>query len=387
MNIAVNRSGSKWVDFASAGNGTPGGTFLRKFWQPVYQSSQLPRARAVPIHIMGEKFTLYRGESGAASVVGFACAHRNTQLSTGWVKGDAIQCLYHGWTYDGSGACTSRPGENPPGPCADVKIPAYPTREHLGLIYAYFGAGEAPAFPPFPAFEGGVIENSVDLFPCNWFQTYENQIDEVHVAFVHSPGGSHNALGRGIDLPDTVAEETAFGMVRHTSAKKGPVRDTLYIFPNTMRIIIPAMSGMGELGGWRDTYITLVPTDDENHLLFITQHAQITDAQMEEYLEIKARFEKKVAESRPPHLVAQDILDGKYTLADVLEHPKLLVIEDAVAQSGQGRIADRGIEHLGRTDVGIVRMRRVFDRELRAIIGGKPLKDWRYSGEPPARGF
>jgi 5,5'-dehydrodivanillate O-demethylase len=226
---------------------------------------------------------------------------------------------------------------------------------------------EPPAFPPFPVFEGGVVENSVDLFPCNWFQTYENQIDEVHVAFVHSPGGSHNALGRGIDLPDTSAEETPYGMVRHTSAKKGMVRATLYIFPNTMRIIIPAMSGLGDLGGWRDSYITLVPTDDEDHLLFMTQHAAITDEQMPQYEGVKARFEKLVAESKPPHEVAQDILDGKLTLADVLDHPKLLVIEDAVAQGGQGRIADRSIEHLGRTDVGIVRMRRVFDREAQSL--------------------
>jgi len=30
----------------------------------------------------------------------------------------------------------------------------------MGLIYAYFGSGEPPAFPPFPAFEGGVVDGN-----------------------------------------------------------------------------------------------------------------------------------------------------------------------------------------------------------------------------------
>ncbi len=49
--------------------------------------------QAKPIQIMGERFTLYRGEGGAPHVVGFRCAHRGTQLSAGWVEGDCIRCI------------------------------------------------------------------------------------------------------------------------------------------------------------------------------------------------------------------------------------------------------------------------------------------------------
>src|ERR1044071_8956534 len=95
MNVSANRFGQQRtieqsVDFASAGPGTPGGIFLRQFWQPVHVCSTLKAGTAKPITIMGEKFTLYRGETGTAHVVGYRCAHRSTQLSTGWVRGDNI---------------------------------------------------------------------------------------------------------------------------------------------------------------------------------------------------------------------------------------------------------------------------------------------------------
>lgn len=388
MDGSDGRSAGKWMDFASAGPGTLGGRFLRRFWQPVFASNDLPPGRAMPISIMGEKFTLYRGESGAAHVVGYRCAHRSTQLSTGWVKGDCIRCLYHGWTYNGAGECVERPGESPSGPTSDVRIPAYPTREHLGLVYAYFGEGEPPTFPPFPEFEGeGILENFVHEFPCNWFQTYENHADEAHLAFVHSTSGSHNALGREIELPQMSAQETDYGMVRLTNVSNGNVRSTLLIFPNTMRIIIPRTSTFGEVGGWRDSYLTLVPIDDESHLLFGTQHVRVSGAEVEAYWAARENFNARLAASRPVHEVARDILAGKLRLAEVKDHPRFVLIEDAVAQGGQAAIVDRSKEYLGKTDVCIVRMRRLFDRELRAIADGKPGKEWRYSGEAPNPGF
>ena len=58
---------------------------------------------------MSEDFTLYRGESGSPHCVAFRCAHRGTQLSTGWVEGDELRCFYHGWKYDVDGRCVDLP--------------------------------------------------------------------------------------------------------------------------------------------------------------------------------------------------------------------------------------------------------------------------------------
>src|SRR4051812_39441077 len=109
--------------YVTTGPGTLAGRYLRMFWQPVYRAQDLPPGRAVPIRVMGEDLTLYRGEAaagapplpnpstdsgqapsppggkGQAHLVAFRCAHRGTQLSVGWVEEDCIRCRYHGWMY------------------------------------------------------------------------------------------------------------------------------------------------------------------------------------------------------------------------------------------------------------------------------------------------
>ena len=72
---------------------------------PCMFPTKLKTGYAMPIQIMGESFTLYRGASGSPYVVDFRCAHRGTQLSVGWVEDDCIRCFYHGWKYDGTGQC------------------------------------------------------------------------------------------------------------------------------------------------------------------------------------------------------------------------------------------------------------------------------------------
>ncbi|MBM2812335.1 MAG: hypothetical protein HW416_3094 [Chloroflexi bacterium] len=79
----------EWADFVHTGPGTLAGRYLRMFWQPVALSADLPAGRTIPIRIMSEDLTLYRGEGGGAHLLAFRCAHRGTQLSTGWVEGDA----------------------------------------------------------------------------------------------------------------------------------------------------------------------------------------------------------------------------------------------------------------------------------------------------------
>ena len=65
-------------DFVHTGPGTLAGRYLRMFWQPVCCSHELSVGQALPIRVMDEEFTLYRGESGAAHLVGHRCAHRGT---------------------------------------------------------------------------------------------------------------------------------------------------------------------------------------------------------------------------------------------------------------------------------------------------------------------
>ncbi len=52
------------LEIATTRPGTPGGIFMREFWQVLYRSQDLPCGHAKPIRIMSEDYTLYRGQSG-----------------------------------------------------------------------------------------------------------------------------------------------------------------------------------------------------------------------------------------------------------------------------------------------------------------------------------
>src|SRR5262245_61577304 len=147
---------ASYSDLAHVGPDTLAGQYLRRFWQPPYVGRDLLPGHAKPVRLVGEDFTLYRGEDGVAHAVAFRCAHRGTQLSTGWVEGDCIRCFYHGWKYDGSGQCVEQPAEDA-GFASKVRIRSYPCQEYLGLVFVYLGdeavgAATGAAVPELPRY-------------------------------------------------------------------------------------------------------------------------------------------------------------------------------------------------------------------------------------------
>jgi 5,5'-dehydrodivanillate O-demethylase oxygenase subunit len=362
------------VEITSTRPGTPGGRFMRQFWLAVHRSEDLARGHAKPIRIMSEDFTLYRGESGRAQVFDYRCPHRGAPLHLGWVEGDALRCLYHGWKFDCSGQCVEMPAEDANYP-RKVSARSYPTREYMGLVFAYFGEGEPPAFPPFPASvdESLVHVWNTETVPCNWLQCYENSADEVHVAFVHRAGGSHAAIA---ELPEVSAEETDWGMRRLGTRKGGKVRVSLHYMPNVTRVVVPPLAGFDGVGGWQEIYFSFTPIDDETHLWLITSHVKVSGAEAERFRAKKAQFLEKVRQSPKVMDLVHDVWAGRRRLVDI-QHPELAMVQDIAVQAGQGRVADRSNERLGRSDTAIILWRKMLARECAAIAEGRPTKKWR----------
>lgn len=109
------------------------GRLLRQFWHPIAVSRDLVKGNAVPVKVLGDELTLYRGESGEAHLVAGRCRHRQTLLHTGWVEGETIRCMYHGWRFDAQGACVERPAEKEQQPPAACRIAGYAVHEYCGL--------------------------------------------------------------------------------------------------------------------------------------------------------------------------------------------------------------------------------------------------------------
>ena len=361
------------VDLVRTGPDTPGGRFMRKFWMAVGRSQDLPKGTAKPIRIMSVDYTLYRGESGRAQVIDYRCPHRGAQMHLGWVEGDDIRCIYHGWRYDCTGQCVEQPAEDSSF-AAKVRIGTYPTREYMGLIFTYFGEGNPPQFPPYP---GERLDAIVDLWnvetvPCNYFQCFENSMDEVHVAFVHRPGGSHKNIQ---DLPIVGAEETDWGMLRTGTRANGKVRRSLHYMPNVTRVIVPPVAGMDGVGGWVEIFFNFTPIDDENHLWLITSNVMVSGKEAEAYRAKRAEYHQKIAAAPPARDIAVELMAGQHNYSE-MQHPDLVIIQDIAVQAGQGRIADRERERLGRSDTAIILWRKILARELRAVAEGRPGKNW-----------
>ena len=350
------------LDFVHTGPGTLAGRYLRRYWQPIYLSDKLAKATIVPIRILGEDLALYRGESGRAHVVANECRHRLTRLSTGWVEGDTIRCRYHGWRYDESGQCVEQPAEPKPF-CASVqKLASYPTHEAHGFIFAYLGEGEAPAFRPLPGLEDGAREDwtvcpSVEMIPCNYFQSAENIMDDVHVNFSHR-GHLVNTTSRPYVPTKVTARETPFGLTHFLD--RGERTDRLhFIMPNRCFLAHPLRSARDNKPFWFKALFWYVPIDDESHLHFLIM--------------VYHTKRRERPEGSPVHEEIQAILAGRKSWEAVANHPNIIRIQDGVAICGQGKIEDRTRERLGTSDAAVILLRRLWKRELGLLAAGRPV--------------
>jgi 5,5'-dehydrodivanillate O-demethylase len=370
----------KNADLVHTGPGTLAGQLLRGAWQPLARSEDLLPGWAKRVQIMNQYVTLYRGEGGTAHVVQDRCPHRNTQLSIGWVEDDSLRCFYHGWKFRGDGACIEQPCEDD-NFARKVTIESYPTCERLGLIFVYLGEGKPPPEPYFPELEeddGHPIQAKVWPLPFNYFQRLENSLDEAHVHFVHKV--SADLTSELQFLPDEfAAEETDYGILR-LGAREGDgdrtVRYSHFFMPNCNLLVAPPSNAADH---WAAHLTWRVPVTDELTLSYAVQRR-----------EPKPRTNATDGKHYPPaEEIIKAIFAGTMRMRDVdPNHPALFNIQDTVAMTGQGPIYDRENERLGRADIGIILLRKIYRRELAKIAGGRKPKQWhRPVGSKVSLGF
>ncbi len=83
--------------------------------------------------------------------------------------------------------------------------------------------------------------------------------------------------------------------------------------------------------------------------------------------------------------LAEKILAGEMTLEDLPDDMGAytsFTIEDYVTQVGQGPLRGRGEELPAPSEARIILMRRLWLREVNALMAGKPLTDWKVPTEP-----
>jgi vanillate O-demethylase monooxygenase subunit len=132
---------------------------------------------------------LWRRADGGLAALEDMCPHRFLPLSEGKLVGDAVQCGYHGMTFDGSGACVRVPGQSAIPDRARVR--AYPVAERNGVVWVWMGepdkADEGRIFDlPQLSAEGWALHHGEALrIAAPYLAVAENLCDPAHVSFVH----------------------------------------------------------------------------------------------------------------------------------------------------------------------------------------------------------
>ena len=170
------------------GAGTPAGKLMRCYWQPAALVDELSDNRALkPVRLLGESLVLFRDDNGRYGLLERACPHRGTDLAFGRLEHGGLRCAFHGWLFDVTGQCLETPAEPESSRlCANIRHKAYPVVEKSGILFAYMGPGEPPAFPQFDCFTAPDSHTFAfkGMIACNWLQSLEVGIDPAHTSFL-----------------------------------------------------------------------------------------------------------------------------------------------------------------------------------------------------------
>jgi phenylpropionate dioxygenase-like ring-hydroxylating dioxygenase large terminal subunit len=343
------------------------------------------------VQLMGQQFVLFRDETGQLGLLDRDCPHRGADLSFGRIENGGLRCPFHGWLFDVQGTCLETPAE-PAGSklCTRIRQSAYPVVERAGVIFAFIGEGEPPAFPEFDCFVApdSHVFAFKGLFECNWLQALEVGMDPAHASYLHrffqdedtseSYGKQFRGASADSDMPITKVlreygrpeisvESTDYGLrltaLRALPGERTHVRVTNVVFPQAF--VIP-MSAEMTISQWH------VPVGDTHcywYAIFTSFTRPVDKQQMRaqrlELYELPHYTSRKNKRNNYGHDV-QEQLSATYTGMGMD-----INVHDQWAVESQGPIQDRTREHLGTTDKGITAFRRMLVRAIEATLAGE----------------
>jgi phenylpropionate dioxygenase-like ring-hydroxylating dioxygenase large terminal subunit len=187
-----------------------GSPFLREAW---YVAAFAHELNSGPIErvIMDEPVALFRMGDGTPTAMWGICPHRFYPLAKGKVTGDALQCGYHGFEFDGrSGACVKVPSQqaSPSG----FRQRIYPVVEHGPWIWIWPGnaANADRTLLPDLATMGVLapdwrVDTSALLPTAGRAQLLvDNLMDLTHIAYLHAMSIDGNSF---LKFPIQMREE------------------------------------------------------------------------------------------------------------------------------------------------------------------------------------
>jgi phenylpropionate dioxygenase-like ring-hydroxylating dioxygenase large terminal subunit len=170
----------------------PDGTFaanpvLDRFWHAVALAGDVT-AEPVGVTLLGRDLALWRDAGGRVVAVPDRCPHRNAPLSAGQLRDGCVVCPYHGWTFDGSGACVAVPSAGPGAAIPPrARLQPHHCVERYGLVWVCPGEPET-GIPDMPWEDDPTFRrfnNPVERWATSATRMVDNFLDYSHFPYVH----------------------------------------------------------------------------------------------------------------------------------------------------------------------------------------------------------
>jgi len=160
-------------------------------WFKVALSPELGTDTLLTRHYFGTELVVWRAAAGDPVCQEAFCAHLGAHLGVGGsVRDGCIQCPFHGWVYDASGANVAIPYADQPN--RKARLRTFPTVERGGIVFAWYHpqcAGplwdvmdiaeyDDPEYGDYEVFDYTIGSCMQEIG--------ENGFDQAHFQFVHS---------------------------------------------------------------------------------------------------------------------------------------------------------------------------------------------------------
>jgi 5,5'-dehydrodivanillate O-demethylase oxygenase subunit len=347
------------AELTQVGPGTPMGDVLRHYWYPVAFVRELDEFPVKKARLLGENWAVFKNGNGQYGVVSERCPHRGASLVYGIVEDDGLRCGYHGWKFNNDGECVEILAEPDASPTFKAGSCVFAGKAQAlgGMVWVYVGTGPAPELPRYEAYVmDGVRDVGHSMLPCNWLQIMENAVDPYHVEALHGYYFEFIQRYKGEEMPSAFKNKhvkvgfTPFehGIIKRRQLVGQSEEDDDWAIGHPM--VFPYKMWVGGNGLFQMQI--RVPVDDTHtRVLFYTVHApegyEVPDNPK------TVDYEYQWCNADGSHIV--DYIEG----------------QDIMAWVSQGPVADRTIERITKSDVGIVALRRQFKEAVDAVRNGR----------------
>lgn len=362
------------------GPGTAMGGLFRQFWQPALLCEELPAPDCAPVRVrlMGENFVAFRDSSGKVGLLDAHCPHRLAELFFGRNEEGGLRCVYHGWKFSVTGELLDIPSEPAGSPMRcnpNIRAKAYPVHEAGGIVWAYLGPQEC--VPPLPQMEFMSLPaqnfyTSKCLMKCNYQQALEGSIDTAHLTFLHRSiapmekdvfnVGHLQKYGDADGAPRFFCEDTEYGM--RISARRDGGEDTYYW--RITQWLMPAAVLVPTAEGLVCRANLFIPIDDENCWWYRIRYHQdrpLTKSEISGYSDGAFDYAELIPGTFNPRGSREnDYLQDREKQSKSFTGIPSAQLQDLAIQESQGKIHDRSLEKLVKSDFPLVQCRRTLLR-------------------------